>query len=151
MTEPRHESRAPRLPTHLAALALRLERAPAEPPRFLRERVLGGVIDALAEPKDAALDLLPQVRTERWREAVAVLAALVALLLVSPWLGASATPAMGPHPPRGLVARTGALHGELSPAPPAGPIHAPDAPLPAPLSALALRTITLERLEQGDF
>lgn len=151
MTDPRPDHHAPRLPTDLAALAARLERAPAASPRDLRERVLGAVIDALAEPEDAAFDLLPPVRPERWREAVAGLAALVALLLFGPWLAALATPAPGPRPPHGLGARVGMLHGELPPAPPAGPIRAPEAPRPASLSALALRTITLERLERGDF
>ena len=148
----RREARdVPRLPPDLAALAARLERAPAQPPRFLRDRVLGGVIDALAEPEDAPLDLLPQVHPERWREAVAALAALVALLLFSPWLGAMAVPPPGPRSPRGPVASIGALADELPPAPPAAAIRGVAPPPPAPLSALALRTTPVRRLEQGDF
>lgn len=147
MTEPRPDHHAPRLPTDLAALAARLERAPADAPRFLRERVLGGVIDALAEPEDAAFDLLPPVRPERWREAVAALAALVFMLLVSPWLGANASAPPAPRPQHVPVAGIDVL----PPAPPALLVATAAPPPEACLSALALRAVPLHRLEQGDF
>lgn len=150
MIEPRldsHDSHAPRLPPDLAALAARLERAPADAPRFLRERVLGGVIDALAEPEERALDLLPPVRPERWREAVAALAALVFMLLVSLWLGAKAPLPPAPRLERVPVARIEAL----PPAPPLMSVVAAAPPPAAPLTALALRAIPLHRLEQGAF
>lgn len=147
MTEPRHESHAPRLPTDLAALAARLDRAPAASPRHLRERVLGAVIDALAEPAAVPRDLLPPGRPEPWRESIAALAALVALLLVGPWLGAIAPPPSRPRVPRLDVAG-------IEPFPPAPPPPSVAAPLPppaAPLSALALRGIPAVRVAQGDF
>lgn len=147
MIEPRSDSHAPRLPPDLAALAARLERTPTDAPRFLRERVLGGVIDALAEPEERALDLLPPVRTERWREAVAALAALVFMLLVPPWLGAKAPLPPAPRLERVPVARIEAL----PPAPPLMSVVATAPPPAAPPTALALRAIPLHRLEQGAF
>lgn len=152
---PRHD--APRLPPDLAALAARLERAPAPPPRPLRERVLGGVIDALAEPEDACRDRLPPPRAERWREAIVALAALVALLLAGPWLAALAAPPAKPGSPRGpvasgaSVASIGALAAAWPPAPPALAIHRRTGPLPAAPSALVLRTGTPWNHPRGDF
>jgi len=147
MNTPRHDSHSPRLPPDLRALAARLERGPAEAPRHLRERVLGGVIDALFEPDDAPLDLLPRERTERWREAVAALAALVFMLLLSLRSGTSGPLLPTPRPQRVPVARIDSL----PPTPPALIAVAAVPPPAPPLSALALRAIPLHLLEQGAF
>jgi hypothetical protein len=109
------------------------------------------VIDALADPEDVRPDRLPPARRERWRESIAALAALVAALLVSPWLDALAAPPPGPRSPRGPVASIGALAAELPPAPPATAIRRPAPSLPSPPSALVLRTGTPWNPERGDF
>lgn len=151
MSRPSHPGHPRRLPPDLAALEARLGRPPGDPPRHLRQRVLGAVIDALGESAETRRDLLPPERPERWREAIGALAALVALLLVAPWLGAGGTAPADAPPAVDRAGQRAAVAAARPPAPGSAGTHGDARVAPPPFTALALRTIPIHHLEQGDF